>query len=161
DPAVGMIAAGQLPKMVAHLARRGDSLSQDAAQFWKRTIVECMAATIANALPPDDGGHLPSAIKLVRHVEDYLDAVGDRPLHISDICFKLRLSRRSLHRAFHEVFGVGPVTFLRQKRLCAVYSALKESAPGKTTVAEVAMQQGFIELGRFSQYYRGMFGEYP
>jgi AraC-like DNA-binding protein len=161
DPAIGMLAAEHLPKMVAHLARRGDSLSHDAAQFWKRTIVEWMAATIANALPPDDGGHLPSAMKLVRHVEDYLEAAGDRPLHISEICLDLRLSRRSLHRAFNEVFGVGPVTFLRQKRLCAVYSALKESAPGKTTVAEAAMQQGFIELGRFSHYYRGMFGEYP
>jgi AraC-like DNA-binding protein len=161
EPAVGMLAVERLPRLVAHLARRGDSLSHNAAQFWKRTIVECMAATIANALPPDDGGHLPSAIKLVRHVEDYLEAAGDRPLHISEICFKLRLSRRSLHRAFHEVFGVGPVTFLRQKRLCSVYSTLKGSTPGKTTVAEVAMQQGFIELGRFSQYYRGMFGEYP
>src|SRR5690349_514792 len=94
DPAVGMLAARKLPLMVARLARGGGSLSQVAAQFWKRTIVECMAATIASSLPPDDRGHLPSAVKLVRHVEDYLEAAGDRPLHISEICFDLRLSRR-------------------------------------------------------------------
>jgi AraC family ethanolamine operon transcriptional activator len=28
-------------------------------------------------------------------------------------------------------------------------------------VAAVAMQQGFYELGRFSQYYLAMFGERP
>jgi transcriptional regulator GlxA family with amidase domain len=30
-----------------------------------------------------------------------------------------------------------------------------------TTVAEVAMQNGFLELGRFSHYYHSLFGEYP
>ena len=59
------------------------------------------------------------------------------------------------------MFGVGPVTFLRYKRLCTVRSILRESAPDQTTVSKVALEQGFIELGRFSQYYRAMFGEYP
>jgi AraC family ethanolamine operon transcriptional activator len=120
-----------------------------------------MATTIADSLPAEAGGHLPSAIKLVRHVEEFIDAVGDRPLHISEICGELRSSRRSLYRAFDEVFGIGPVTFLRQKRLCTVHSILKQSAPETTTVAQVALEKGFIELGRFSQYYRMMFGEYP
>ena len=161
NPAAGQLAAHKLPLMVEHLARRGDTLSQHAAQFWKRTIVECMTATIASSLPPEEGRYLPSAMKLVRHVEDYLKAAGDRPPHISEICLELRSSRRSLHRAFNEVFGIGPVTFLRQKRLCAVHSVLKRSSPDTTTVAEVAIERGFIELGRFSQYYRMMFGEYP
>jgi AraC family ethanolamine operon transcriptional activator len=161
NPAIGQLAAHKLPLMVEHLSRRGDRLSQGAAQFWKRTIVECMAATIASALPPDEGRYLPSAIRLVRHVEDYLKASGDRPLHVSELCYELRSSRRSLYRAFNEVFGIGPVTFLRQKRLCAVHSILRRSSPATTTVAEVALEQGFIELGRFSQYYRMMFGEYP
>src|SRR5262249_33263868 len=84
-----------------------------------------------------------------------------RPLHISELCSRLGISRRSLHRAFHEIFGIGPVTFLRQKRLCAVRSMLKTSSPASTTVSEVAMRQGFVELGRFSHDYRIMFGEYP
>jgi transcriptional regulator GlxA family with amidase domain len=83
------------------------------------------------------------------------------PVHISEICVALGVPRRSLHRAFNEVFGMGPVTFLRHKRLCAIHSILRESIPGTTTVATVAMQQGFYELGRFSHYYHAMFGEYP
>ncbi|MGY4266594.1 transcriptional regulator GlxA family with amidase domain [Bradyrhizobium sp. USDA 4519] len=42
-----------------------------------------------------------------------------------------------------------------------IRSILRESTPDQTTVSKVAIEQGFIELGRFSQYYRTMFGEYP
>jgi AraC family ethanolamine operon transcriptional activator len=82
-------------------------------------------------------------------------------VHISEICAAFNVSRRSLHRAFFDVLGLGPVTFLRHKRLCAIHSILRDSAPADVTVAEVAMQQGFIELGRFSHYYHSLFGEYP
>lgn len=161
NPDVGMAATQSLLRLADYLARRSNVLSEGAAEFWKRTIVECMAVTISTSLPAEDEGHLPSAMKLVRMVEDYLQAMGARPLHISEICSTLGLSRRSLHRAFHEIFGIGPVTFLRQKRLCAVYSILRASSPGATTVGEVAIQQGFVELGRFSHDYHVMFGEYP
>jgi AraC-like DNA-binding protein len=158
---IGLIAARELSRLAGHLARQPGFLSEHAAEFWKRTIIECMTVSIKSSIPADDGGHLNSAMKLVRSVEDYLQTTGDRPMHISQICSRLCLSRRSLHRAFHEVFGIGPVTFLRQKRLCAVHTILKQSSPETTTVAQVAIEQGFIELGRFSQYYRTMFGESP
>jgi AraC-like DNA-binding protein len=154
-------AACKLPRMFKSLAQHPEALSDATAEFWKRAITECVTATIVTSLPPDGSGYLPSAMKLVRQVEDYLEAACMRPVHVSQICSEFRLSRRSLHRAFHEVFGMGPVTFLRHKRLCAVHSILRESMPGKTTVSKVAIEQGFIELGRFSQYYHAMFGEYP
>jgi AraC family ethanolamine operon transcriptional activator len=159
--ASGVIAARGLSLLADHLPRYTGDLSDEAAEFWKRTIVECMAVAIRSSLPPDDRGHLPSAMKLVRLVEDYLRMTCDRPLHISELCSRLGMSRRSLHRAFHEVFGIGPVTFLRHKRLCAVHTILKASVAGETTVGKVAIQHGFAELGRFSHDYHVMFGEYP
>ena len=86
---------------------------------------------------------------------------GSRPVHISEICAQFAVSRRSLHRAFDDMLGLGPVTFLRRKRLCAIHSALRESNPATTTIGEIAMQHGFIELGRFAHYYHSLFGEYP
>jgi AraC family ethanolamine operon transcriptional activator len=157
----GMVAARGLSLLADRLVRYTKDLSEDAAEFWKRTIIECMAVTIRSSLPPDERGQLISAVKLVRLVEEYLELTGGRPLHISEICCKLHLSRRSLHRAFHEIFGIGPVKYLRQKRLCTVHSALKASSPLETTVSQVATQQGFVELGRFSHDYHVMFGEYP
>jgi AraC-like DNA-binding protein len=161
EPAIAAMTAGRLPQIVSRLTQHQNALNQASADFWKRAIIDCITATIVQSLPPDDLGTLPSALRLVHNVEDYLAAAAARPVHVSEICAAFRVSRRGLHRAFHDVFGIGPVTFLRHKRLCAIHSALKESSPGKTTVAEVAMQQGFVELGRFSQYYRGLFAEYP
>jgi AraC family ethanolamine operon transcriptional activator len=161
NPDVGMIAAGGLSRLAGHLVRHAGVLPDGATEFWKRTMIECMAATIRTSLPSEGNFHLPSAMKLVRSVEDYLQAVGDRPTHISEICARLGLSRRSLHRAFHEIVGIGPGAFLRHKRMCTVHSILKASSPAATTVGEVAIGQGFVELGRFSHDYRIMFGEYP
>ena len=157
----GSIATRRLVGIVSHLRSNNQGLTPSTAEYWKRAIVECLAVNVMSSLPPDDTGWLPSARRLIRRVEDYLDEAGIRPVHVSEICAALNVSRRTLHRAFQEVFGVGPVTFLRQKRLCVVHSALRESAPRSTTVAAVAMEQGFYELGRFSQYYFAMFGEYP
>ena len=155
------MTARRLPQIVSRLARHQDALTEASSDFWKRAIVDCITATIFQSLPPDEPDTLPSALRLVHNVEDYLAAAGTRPVHVSELCAAFRVSRRGLHRAFHEAFGIGPVTFLRHKRLCAIHSALKDSLPGETTVSEIALQQGFVELGRFSQYYRTLFGEYP
>jgi AraC family ethanolamine operon transcriptional activator len=150
-----------LQQIVPCLARQQASLTDEVADFWKRSIIDAMAATIVDALPAENLGPVPSAMRLVRNVEHYLDMAGSRPVHISEICAQFNVSRRSLHRAFDDMLGLGPVTFLRHKRLCAIHSALRQSNPATATIGEIAMQHGFIELGRFSHYYRSLFGEYP
>jgi AraC-like DNA-binding protein len=160
-PSIGIAATHRLPLIISQLGRQQMVLSDQAADFWKRSIVEAVTGTIVHSLPPDSRGLLPSARQIVAKVDDYLDAAGRRAVHISEICAQLNVSRRTLHRAFHEVLGLGPITYLRHRRLCAVHSVLKESDPKTVTVARIAVQHGFIELGRFSQYYRSLFGEYP
>ena len=161
DPSIGMAATRRLPLIISRLAQHQAALSDTDADFWKRSIIDAVAGTIMHSLPPDSRGTLPSATQLVWKVDDYLDAAGLRPVHISEICAQLNVSRRSLHRAFYEVLGLGPITFLRHKRLCAIHSVLRDSDPAKVTVAQIAIQHGFIELGRFSHYYHSLFGEYP
>jgi hypothetical protein len=51
--------------------------------------------------------------------------------------------------------------FLQRKRLCDIHSALRHADPATTTIAEIALQHGFLNLGRFSGYYRALFDEYP
>jgi AraC-like DNA-binding protein len=161
DSPIGLAATRRLPQIVSCLAQQQAAVSDEVADFWKRSIIDAVTATIVDALPVDTRGPVPSAMQLVRNVEHYLDAAGSRPVHISEICARFNVSRRTLHRAFDDMLGLGPVTFLRHKRLCAIHSALRRSNPATTTIGEIAMQHGFIELGRFSQYYRSLFGEYP
>ena len=161
DLSIGPAATRRLPLIISRLARQQTTLSDAVADFWKRSIVDAVAGTILHSVPPDSRGPPPSAMQLIGKVDDYLEAAGARPVHISEICGHLNVSRRTLHRAFLDVLGLGPITYLRHKRLCAVHSVLRESNPATSTVAQVAIQHGFIELGRFSHYYHSLFGEYP
>ena len=161
DASISVAATRRLPLIISRLAQHQGALSDAAADFWKRSIVDAVTGTIMHALPPDSRGHLPSATQLVGKVDDYLDTTGLRPVHISEICAHLNVTRRTLHRAFFDALGLGPITFLRYKRLCAIHSVLRDNDPATTTVAQVAIQHGFIELGRFSHYYHSLFGEYP
>ena len=161
DSLTGLIATQRLQQIVSHLSQQQAGISDEVADFWKRSIVDAMAATIVDALPAENRGPVPSAMHLVQNVERYLDTAGSRPVHISEICAEFNVSRRSLHRAFYDMLGLGPVTFLRRKRLCAIHSALRQNTPATATIGEIAMQHGFTELGRFSHYYRSLFGEYP
>jgi AraC-like DNA-binding protein len=160
-PSIGFAATRRLPLIISQLAKQQLVLSDAGADFWKRSIVEAVTGTIMHSLPPDSRGILPSARQIVGKVDDYLESAGRRAVHISEICAQLNISRRTLHRAFHELLGLGPITYLRHRRLCAIHSVLRDSDPAKTTVARTAFQHGFIELGRFAHYYRLLFGEYP
>lgn len=161
DPTIAKVTTRRLRSIVSRICQHERELSAEAADFWKRSILEIVTARIMSTASFDYSDRIPSAAALIQKVESHLDLAGHRPVHISEICAEFNVSRRSLHRAFSEVLGVGPVTFLRHKRLCAVHSILRDSDPARVTVAAVAMQQGFTELGRFSRYYRSLFGEYP
>ena len=150
-----------IPQLQSLVARLSDTtLNAEAAEFWKRAIIEAMSANIIGGTSSESNGPLPSALKIVRQVEEYLDAAGPAPIHISQICSSMHVSRRTLHRAFHEALGIGPIAFLRHRRLCAVHTALR--APNDhLTISDIAIQHGFQNVGRFSGYYNALFGEYP
>ena len=151
----------RLRDVVSRLEDTRSRWNADAAAFWKRSIIEVMTATILSDEPADQDGPMLSARRIVAKVENYIEASGLRPVHISEICSEVHVSRRTLHRAFHDAIGIGPVAFLRCRRLCCVHSVLRSSDPATTTIAEVAMDQGFLNLGRFSGYYHELFDEYP
>jgi AraC-like DNA-binding protein len=150
-----------VPFLQSLFANPGDGpLDPQGAEFWKRAVIEAMTANIVKGTSSVRDGPLPSALKMVRQIEEYLDERAPGPVHISEICSHLHVSRRTLHRVFHETLGIGPVGFLRHRRLCAAHTALRarEDIP---TISDIALQHGFQNLGRFAGYYHQLFGEYP
>jgi AraC family ethanolamine operon transcriptional activator len=151
----------RLTAICARLQNEAATLTEEAAEFWKKSIIEAMTAAMLVDIPCDDVGPAVSGRKIVRRVEDYLSRTEVASVHISEICCELNVSRRTLHRLFHNELGIGPVTYLQRRRLCCVHTALRSSDPATTTIAEIALQHGFLNLGRFSGYYRSHFDEYP
>ncbi len=153
-----------IPRLLAimdRLGRKDLRLNARSAEFWKRAILEAMMANVVNGIMSERDGPSRSALKLVRKVDEYLDAENNDAVHISRICSNLNVSRRTLHRAFHETLGIGPIAFLRHRRLCAVHTILRSGAGGDETIANLALQHGFLNVGRFADYYRRLFAEYP
>jgi transcriptional regulator GlxA family with amidase domain len=113
-----------------------------------------------SALPPASAESNTGA-RLVSETEDYVDAAGGRPVHISELCSALKVSRRSLHRAFADTLGMGPIAYLRSRRLSAIQSVLRRCDPLTISIGDLAFEYGFPEAGRFAAYYRDHFGETP
>ncbi|MBH5367273.1 helix-turn-helix domain-containing protein [Bradyrhizobium glycinis] len=159
NPETGDASASVLRSIMAGFDRYAGKLGPPEAEYWKRAILESACYAIANSERSDV--FVSSPQRLVRRAQEYLDASGDAPIHISQLLSSLRVSRRALHRAFDEVLGIPPMRYLRQKRLCEARLFLQQGATTDLTVAEVAFKQGFSDFSRFSAYYRALFGENP
>ena len=157
DPAE---AAADAERLVAVTeAINGGDLSDEAADFHKRKILEALTKNIVNGHSVKDLRPRPAA-RLVREADHYLRNAVNRPVHISELCEHFEVHQRMLHRAFYEVHGIAPITFHHQMRLARVFTALKHPGP-ETTIKRVARAHGFFHLGRFAAEYHRLFRENP
>lgn len=93
--------------------------------------------------------------------EQYLCAHLDSAISRADMAHAAATSVRNLSRGFKRRWGMGPMEFLRERRLDAVFMTLLGAHPGEVTVSDVAIRFGFAQLGAFSGQYRESFGELP
>jgi AraC family ethanolamine operon transcriptional activator len=161
DPRTGEVMRRRLTEIMSDVERRETAPSAHSADFLQRTIIEAFVVSLMSALPQDSRRSWHTGARLVTEAEDYVDAASGRPVHISELCSALKVSRRSLHRAFADTLGIGPVAYLRRRRLSAIRSVLKQCNPATISIGDLAFEHGFPEPGRFAAYYRAHFGETP
>lgn len=147
------------------LAARDSALGLD--RQWianaERALREAFLRPLCNFAASDRGSsdRLRAAGAIVREVDARLDADPTSIPSISALCESLRISRRSLERAFHDLLGVSPAHHLRLRSLNAVREALLRCRPEAGMITRTAIDNGFWHLGRFSLSYRALFGERP
>jgi len=97
---------------------------------------------------------------LVRRAEEYMRAHLKEAISIIDLLGICDCSRSVLFGAFRNARGYTPMEFLSEQRL---QSAREKLLAGhlEASVSSIALDCGFIHLGRFSQVYRKRFGERP
>lgn len=129
----------------------------------ERALLDAFFRPLGNpasvSVGPSD--RLRSARTIVREVEARLEADPTSLPSMPALCAALRISRRTLERAFHDLLGVSPAHHLRLRSLNAVRAALLQCQPKPGIVTRVAIENGFWHLGRFSLSYRTLFGERP
>jgi AraC-like DNA-binding protein len=97
----------------------------------------------------------------IANAEDYLFSNLTNPVSRAELAEVAGVSIRSLSRAFMRRHGVGPMKFLKQRRMEAVRMELINAQPENTKISDVALRYGFTELGKFSLLYRSIYNEKP
>jgi AraC-like DNA-binding protein len=107
----------------------------------------------------DDGPRV--APRAIRTAIDVIETEAHLPLTLSSIAARSQVSVRSLQDGFKRHLGTSPMTYLRDVRLRRAHQALLESDPSTVTVASVAYQWGFSNLGRFAAAHAARYSEPP
>jgi len=131
-----------------------------AAQELEDDLLECFLQLVEKKPAITRQVTSPSSPEL-NNIEDYICANLKSAITRDNLAIEAGISIRSLSRAFEKKYGLGPMTFVRQRRLDACYAQLRGSIQEATTVTEIAMSYGFWHLGKFAMAYRQSFGESP
>ena len=169
DPVVDLTAApGQylrgILERVASLAQEqavfsGAQVSQD---LWVEselatTLLTNQASNISHMLHRADHNALSSDLRRARA---FIHANFADPIRLADIAVSADMNVRTLQKGFQRAFGKSPMKILHEARLDAAHFDLtiKRNEP---SVTDVAYQNGFSHLGRFSRDYKARFGHLP
>lgn len=80
-------------------------------------------------------------------------------VNILHLCQRLRISRRTLQMAFNYVTGNSPLAYLKSVKLGHIRHQILSN--NRRSVGDIAFENGFFHLGRFSSDYKILFGELP
>jgi AraC-like DNA-binding protein len=94
------------------------------------------------------------------HALDWLNRRLDKPIVLDELAAAAGVRPRTLEAQFKLHLGTTPMGWVRKTRLARARQQLLASRDD-ANVTDVALANGFTELGRFSGQYRQAFGELP
>jgi len=165
----GMAAAGELRQTLCDALAcntASNPLDESGRALLQQEIVEGVAAFLGEMqqFAPD----VPSRASRRREIAGAAArllreraARGDLArATLGALCAELAVAPRTLQLAFQEAFGVGFRAYERAVRLEQAHRLLRNDFE-ELTVTEVALRCGFWHLGRFSAFYREVYGVRP
>jgi methylphosphotriester-DNA--protein-cysteine methyltransferase len=155
----------RLHEAAEHLARDAPEIIANpaAARGMEQELLQAMLACLRKA---DRGEIEDKAAKrrhaaVMRRFRAAVEASGDSPVYLSELCSAIGVSDRTLRACCQEQLGMGPIRYLWLRRMQLARRALAVSTSASETVTNIATAHGFWELGRFAVAYRTLYGERP
>lgn len=133
--------------------------------LWQEAVQNSLAAFVATSLgisrSPEPVAELadPRPQDRGERLKDFIQLHLDHPMRHCDLERVAGLGRSQLNQMVQDRFGCSPMSLVRQMRLQAVRESLEANPDQDLT--QLSLRYGFDHQGRFSQYYRGQFGESP
>lgn len=123
-----------------------------------RIIASKLLCTLANNIQCEPlGDSCPS----FGRITDYIDEHLKKDISVEQLAQLARMSPRSLYMLFERRVGTTPKSYIRQKKLEQIHGRLSDPSAKVRNITEIAMDYGFLHLGRFSENYKSTFGELP
>jgi AraC-like DNA-binding protein len=127
-------------------------------EHYTRIIATKLLGLLANNVGRDElGESCPSFERIAQYIEDNLK----QDIGLEQLAEVVRMSPRSLYALFERNAGTTPKHYIRNKKLERVHACLIDPTAKVRNVTEVALDYGFLHLGRFSESYKSTFGELP
>ena len=149
---------GGVVPLLALICHEAESCAAPEVQvLYERIVASKLLGLLGNNVQRvSPGGDETGGFEAVRQfIEAHLcDEIG-----LEQLREVARVSERSLYLLFERHVGLSPRDYVRQRKLERVHAVLQR--PGARSVTEVALDHGFVHLGRFSETYRKRFGELP
>ncbi len=99
--------------------------------------------------------------RVARRAQEYIEDHYPHTIRMEDLCRCIGVSLRTLQRSFSDYFQMTPFEYITARRLNAARQALVAGDSSRDRVTQIAMDNGFTHLGRFSVGYREHFDESP
>ncbi|MCV7401776.1 AraC family transcriptional regulator [Mycobacterium fragae] len=107
------------------------------------------------------GGPRPLAPRAIRTAVEIMETEAHLPLTLSSIAARCYISVRTLQQGFRRHLDTTPMAYLREVRLRRAHEDLLKFDPSVVTVASIAYQWGFSNLGRFAAAHAERYRETP
>ena len=159
-------AARALQSLILKVCRLGDTkLEVMANPAIARSLEQALLHALVNCLTAESGERLSRWRRrhtdIMVRFEEALAKWSNPHLNLSELCPAIGVPERTLRLCCAEFLGVSPIRYYLLRRLNMARSALRLADPETASVAEIARDHQFTELGRFAVAYRAVFGETP
>ncbi|MDH0647892.1 AraC family transcriptional regulator [Pseudomonas sp. GD03858] len=141
--------------MVCMEAEVGDSLPRVQGHYSQIVASKLLTLMSTNVNMEALGG--ANLERILEHIERNLKL----ELTAEGLAEKASMSLRSLYALFDRHLGTTPKQYIRERKLERVRQCLVDPSCRVRSVTELALDHGFLHLGRFSEIYRQRFGELP
>lgn len=145
----------QLLGLICHEAE--NAAEPEVQGLYERIVANKLLALLASNVlrviprPDESGGFEP--------VRQFIEEHLTEDISLEQLMSVARVSERGLYTLFERQVGLPPRDYMRQRKLERVHAVLQLATA--RSVTEVALDHGFLHLGRFSEAYRKRFGELP
>lgn len=148
--------------LCTHLLGKGGELAERGIEMLLLALAEVvLAGERPESRFSDEGGRGPQALQKVKLAELYLAAHLAESYSSDGFARAVGLSERSLELQFKKIFGMSPKKWRQYMGLNIAHRRLGKAGVKPGVVAEIAASCGFAHPGRFSAFYREVFGETP